>query len=233
MVLNPRAIAISRLTVSGLVLIALGLTLRDTSGIVPERIIDLLGYYTLQANFMAFAVWVALAIASARPASPRYRLALEYARAFITANLVLVAVIYWASIAPLGLENGRGLIVVMIISHVITPIFASLDYFFIGERTPLPMRGWLWFFAIPTVYVVSAIARGYAGGWVPYEYLDPDRGAGAIAGTVSWHGVILAALVVVVLRVRHLRAVPEPANRHAQRAQWESELPLDVDRAVA
>lgn len=164
---SPRAIAVSRLAASALVLVALGLTLRDTSGLVPERVIDLLGYYTLQANFLALAVWVALAVATVRPASPRYRLALEYGRAFITANLVLVAVIYWSTIAPLGLEDGTGLVIVMVISHVITPVFASIDYLVIGARTPLPLKGWLWFFAIPTAYVATSVARGYAGGWVP------------------------------------------------------------------
>jgi hypothetical protein len=121
----------------------------------------------------------------------------------------------------------------MVISHVITPVYASLDYFLIGERAPLPMRGWLWFFAIPTVYVLTAVARAYAGGWVPYEYLDPERGARAIAGTVSWHGVIMAVLVVVVLRVRGTRTVADPVSRHQVRAEWDADLPLDVDRAVA
>lgn len=218
---------------SALVLVALGFTLRDTSGLVPERVIDLLGYYTLQANFIAFAVWVALAVASVRPAGPRYRLALEYARAFATANLVLVAVIYWSTIAPLGLEDGRGLVVVMVISHVITPLYATVDYLFVGVRAPLPLRGWLWFFAIPTAYIATSVVRAYAGGWVPYEYLNPERGATAIMKTVSWHGVIMAALTVLVLRIRGLRSVPDPAGHQHEFARWDEDLTLDVDRAVA
>ena len=220
---------------SALVLIALGMTLRDTSGLVPERVIDLLGYYTLQANVIAFAVWIALVVASVRPSPPRYRLALEYARAFSTANLVLVAVIYWSTIAPLGLEDGRGLIVVMIISHVITPLYATVEYLFVGTRASLPLRGWLWFFAIPTAYVGTSVVRGYAGGWVPYEYLEPERGASAILTTVAWHGVVMAVLIVLVLRVRGLRSVPDPVGIPHPAAHWNSddELALDVDRAVA
>jgi len=224
-----RTITTARLSASALVLVALGLTLTDTSGLVPQRAIDLMGYYTLQANFLALAVWVSLAFASTRTVSPKRALALEYARAFATANLLMVAAIYWSTIAPLGLEDGLGLVIVMVISHVITPLFASIDYFVIGTRARLPLKGWWWFFAIPTTWIATAIARAYAGGWIPYDYLDPARGLRAIVGTVSWHGVLMAGLTIITLRVRSLRVVPHlaaitPAPEPAS---------LDTDRAVA
>lgn len=203
-----RTVAVARLCASALVLVALGLTLTDTSGLVPERVIDLLGYYTLQANFLAFAVWVASAIAATRPTTARVETALEYGRAFAAANLVLVAVIYWSMIAPLGLEAGPRLATVMVISHVITPLYASVDYLVVGNAKPLPLRGWWWFFAIPTAWIATAIARAYAGGWIPYDYLDPARGLRAIIRTVSWHGALLAVLTIAALRVRAWRSVP-------------------------
>ncbi|NTV38490.1 MAG: hypothetical protein HGA51_00810, partial [Demequinaceae bacterium] len=132
-----RTVAAARLGASALVLVALGLTLTDTSGLVPERVIDLLGYYTLQANFLAFAVWVTSVIAARRPTSARVDTALEYGRAFAAANLVLVAVIYWSMIAPLGLQAGPQLAIVMVISHVITPLYASIDYLVVGNTKPL------------------------------------------------------------------------------------------------
>lgn len=52
-----RAVAALRVTMSLLIVGALIATLTDTSGLVPERMIDLLGYYTLQANVIALAVW--------------------------------------------------------------------------------------------------------------------------------------------------------------------------------
>lgn len=222
-----RKLAIARLGASALVLVALGLTLTDTSGLVPERVIDLLGYYTLQANFLALAVWVASAIASTRPTSTRIDTALEYGRAFAAANLVLVAVIYWSMIAPLGLEAGPQLATVMVISHVITPLYATVDYLVVGNTRPLPLRGWWWFFAIPTAWIATAIARAYAGGWIPYDYLDPARGVRAIIRTVSWHGVLLAVLTIAALRVRAWRSVPyawQPG------ALAEAQAPFDTAR---
>ena len=220
-----RTVAIARLGASALVLVALGLTLTDASGLVPERVIDLMGYYTLQANFLGLAVWVSLAFASTRAVSPKAALALEYGRAFATANLVMVAAIYWSMIAPLGLEAGTQLVIVMIISHVITPAYATFDYLVVGARTPLPLRGWWWFFAIPTAWLVTAIARAYAGGWVPYDYLDPARGLRAIAGTVSWHGLVFAGLTLAALRVRAWRTVPP--FLHAPKAA-DLSAPLDA-----
>ena len=225
-----RRVATARMVASALVLFALGLTLTDTSGLVPDRVIDLLGYYTLQANVIALAVWIALVIAAARPTSAKTQRALEYARAFAVANLVLVAIIYWVMIAPLGLEAGPQLATVMVISHIVTPIYASIDYLVVGPAEPLPMRGWWGFFAIPTAWLSVAIPSAFAGGWVPYDYLDPARGLRAIVGTVSLQGFLLAALAVAALRIRAWRSVP-----HFQLPEPESEgsAPLDLDRAVA
>lgn len=230
---HPRTVTISRLGASVLVLVALGLTLTDTSGLVPQRVIDLLGYYTLQANFLALAVWVSLAFTSRRAVSPKIELALEYARAFATANLLLVAVIYWSMIAPLGLEAGLQLVTVMVISHIITPLYAATDYFVIGTRTRLPLQGWWWFFAVPTTWIATAVARAYAGGWIPYDYLDPARGLRAIVGTVSWHGVLLAGLTVATLKVRGLRVVPHLTATASEAEPAADPGRLDADRAVA
>lgn len=227
-----RNVAIARLSASALVLFALGLTLTDTSGLVPERVIDLLGYYTLQANVIALAAWIGSTIAATRPTSARVDKALEYARAFTAANLVMVAILYWTTIAPLGLQSGPVLVTVMIISHIITPIFASIDYLVVGDRRPLPLRGWWWFFAIPTVWIATAVARAYAGGWIPYDYLDPARGMPAIVRTVSWHALLLAVLTVAGLRLRTWRTFPHAWNS-APVAEAQASAPLDADRAVA
>jgi len=227
-----RNVAIARLSASAVVLFALGLTLTDTSGLVPERVIDLLGYYTLQANVIALAAWMGSTIAATRPTSARMDRALEYARAFTAANLVMVAILYWTTIAPLGLQSGPVLVTVMIISHIITPVFASIDYLVVGDRHPLPLRGWWWFFAIPTAWIATAVARAYAGGWIPYDYLDPARGMPAIVRTVSWHGLLLAVLTVAVLRVRTWRTVSHAWNS-APVAESTVLASLDDDRAVA
>jgi len=230
-----RNVTVARLGASAVVLIALGLTLTDTSGLVPERLIDLLGYYTPQANFLAVVVWVASAIAATRPTSARMGTALEYGRAFAAANLVLVAIIYWSMIAPFGLEAGPQLVIVMVISHIMTPLYATVDYLVVGDAKPLPLRGWWWFFAIPTAWIATAVARAYSGGWIPYDYLDPARGMRAIARTVSWHGVLLAILTIVVLRVRTWRSVPHawPSQGPPDAPTPRDTAPLDGDRAVA
>ncbi|MBC7298270.1 MAG: hypothetical protein H5T82_05185 [Demequina sp.] len=174
-----RMVATARLGASTLVLFALALTLTDTSGLVPARVIDLLGYDTLQANVIALAVWVALTFAAARPTSAKVQRALEYARAFAIANLVLVAILYWVMIAPLGLEAGPQLATVMVISHIVTPVYATIDYLVVGPAEPLPMRGWRGFFAVPTVWVSRGHGAHLRGRLGAVQLLGPGaRAAG-------------------------------------------------------
>jgi hypothetical protein len=101
------------------------------------------------------------------------------ARAVATACMLLVAVIYN------GLVPGTGSAPpwVSIALHVVLPALLALDWLLIGDRGPMRWSR-LWILApYPVLWLVVVLVRGVTDGWVPYGFLLPDRGAGAIALT--------------------------------------------------
>jgi hypothetical protein len=202
-------VAALRIIMALLIVGALIATLTDNSGLVPSHYVDLISYYTLQTNVAALVVWTAATLAARGLARPPWWL--EFGRAFVAANLVLIACVYWIQVAPLGLEHGPQLVAVMIVSHVITPVYVVLEHVLVGTRSPVPMEALPWLVAYPVVWSCVAVARVWSGGWVPYEYLEPTRGLGAVAATVIAQGAVLTAFTWAAMRVRRWRRVPDPA----------------------
>ncbi|WP_366475867.1 Pr6Pr family membrane protein [Demequina sp.] len=204
-----RAAAALRVAMSLLIVGALIATLTDRSGLVPSNYVDLLSYYTLQTNVAALVVWTAVTLAArGLTHPPRW---LEIGRAFVAANLVLIAGVYWIQVAPLGLEHGPQLVAVMIVSHIITPVYVVLEHLLVGTRSPVPARLLPWLVAYPALWSCVAVARVWSGGWVPYEYLEPARGFSAVALTVAVQGVALTGLTWAAMRARRWRRIADPA----------------------
>jgi len=198
-----RALGIARVLSMVLVIAALVATLTDTSGLVPDSLAELATYFTFQANVIALVVWGVVSFYLARRTPmPRW---LEYGRAFVAANLVLVGAIYWIAIAPLGLEDGGQLIFVMIASHIVTPLFAIADQTLVGTRSPIPWRHWWVFVAWATIWVNIAIGRSLLDGPVIYDYLDPALGLASIVGSLAWNFAVLVACALGAMRIRRWR----------------------------
>ncbi len=191
----------------GLIASALLATLTDTSGRVPSSFSEIATYFTFQANVIAMATWGALVFYALRRqrhgvASPHW---LEYGRAFTAANLVTIGAIYWIAIAPLGLQDGPQLIYVMVISHLVTPMYAVAEQLLVGPRRPLPWRHVWWMTTYATVWVCIAVLRSWQGQPAVYEYLDTALGAAAIAGGLAWNYAILFAASAGAMRIRRWR----------------------------
>lgn len=197
----------------GLITSALIATLTDTSGRVPSSFAEIATYFTFQANVIAMSTWGALlfyTLVRQRRGAATSRW-LEYGRAFTAANLVTIGGIYWIAIAPLGLEDGPQLIYVMVISHLVTPLYAATEQVLVGRREPLPWRH-VWVVTIyATVWVCIAVLRSWLGEPAVYDYLDTARGAGAIVGALAWNYGILFAASAGAMRIRRWRRWPEPA----------------------
>lgn len=203
-----------RLLMMALIVTALIATLTDTSGLVPDSYVDLVTYYTLQVNVACLAVWGALTWYAVRRQQPARWV--EYGRAFIAANLAIVAVIYWGSVFPLGTQDGAQLAWVMAIAHVVTPVYVIADHALVGTREPLPWRRWWWVAGPATLWVGIALVRGALGGWVPYEYLKADAGYGPVIVAVTLHGTVLIGVSLIALRWRSARQVRDLASARAE-----------------
>lgn len=198
-----RALALSRVAACVLIISALVATLTDTSGLVPSSFTEIATYFTFQANVVAVLVWGATLFHSwtSRP-SPRW---LEYGRAFTAANLVTVAVIYWVAIQPLGLQDGGQLIYVMIVSHIVTPVYAATEQVLVGPRLALPWRN-IWMIAgYACLWVTVAVTRAWLGGPVIYDYLAPSEGAMAVASALTWNMAVLLVASAAAMRIRRWR----------------------------
>lgn len=198
----------------GLIASALVATLTDTSGRVPTSFAEIATYFTFQANVIAMATWGALVFYGIRRQShggqtPRW---LEYARAFTAANLVTIGAIYWLAIAPLGTQDGPQLIYVMIISHLVTPLYAVVEQLLVGPRDPLPWRHVWWMTSYATVWVSIAVLRSWMGQEAVYDYLDTARGAGVIVFGLAWNYAILFAASAGAMRIRRWRRWSESGS---------------------
>ncbi len=212
----------------GLIASALLATLTDTSGRVPSSFLEIATYFTFQANVIAMATWGALVFYAVQrqrrgDASPRW---LEYARAFTAANLVAIGAIYWIAIAPLGLQDGPQLIYVMVVSHLVTPLYAAVEHMLVGSRTPLPWRHVWWLTTYATVWVCIAVLRSLLGGTAVYDYLDTALGFTAIVTGLAWNYAILFGASMGAMRIRRWRRWSETGTRLTPR-QGVSTPPLD------
>jgi hypothetical protein len=206
-----RIVAGMRMLMIALIGAALVVTLTDTSGLVPESYFDLASYYTFQTNIILAFVLVALTWHSLSGSTPGAWL--EYARAFSAVNLVVVGVLYWAMIYPRGMEDGPQMVFVMIISHIVTPVYLAVEYMMVGPREPLPMRHWWTIAGYAGVWTVATIARTAQGDYIAYDHLDPAQHSYlSIGTTVAWQSAILLTATVVAMRVRRFRAIDDPAE---------------------
>jgi hypothetical protein len=193
-----------------LIVIALIATLTDTSGLVPDSYFDLASYYTFQTNIVCAAVLTVLLWHSYRGTTPARWL--EYGRAFCAVNLVVVAIIYWSTIFPLGTEDGAQMTLVMVISHIATPLYIGVEYMMVGTREPLPLAQWWVIAGYAGVWTAATVARSAQGNYVAYDHLDPAIGYASVASNVALHSAILLTVTVVAMRIRRYRTMVEPAR---------------------
>ncbi|MFD6698348.1 MULTISPECIES: Pr6Pr family membrane protein [unclassified Microbacterium] len=138
---------------------------------------DYFGFFT---NLTSLLAAIILILVGARGMTARGAHGwLTDARAVATACMLLVAVIYN------GLVPGTGSAPpwVSVTLHIVFPSVMALDWLIIGDRGPMPWpRFWI-LAPYPVLWLIVVLARGATDGWVPYGFLLPERGAGAIALT--------------------------------------------------
>jgi hypothetical protein len=78
--------------------------------------------------------------------------------------------------------------------HVVTPVYGIVDWLVFRDRVRLPLDR-LWVVLLyPAVWLAVVLLRGATDGWVPYPFLDLDKGYAAVTGYCL---VILVAFLIV------------------------------------
>ena len=204
-----RGVAMARVTVLVLIGVALTVTLTDNSGLVPDSYLELVSYYTFQINIVYVPLLVVLLWHQWRRTPPAPWV--EYVRAFVAGNLVIVGLLYWSVVFPLGTQHGWGMTWVMVVSHIVTPLYVAWEFLVVGDKRTMPWRAW-WVIALyPVLWTVATVVRSAYDTFRPYEHLDPHYGWGMVTFSMAWHMAVLSVMTAVVLRLRRWRRIPDPA----------------------
>lgn len=184
--------ALTRLVFGGSLLVVLAFTFLSggrSRGLDP---FDYFGYFTNLTSLIAGAVMIATGVLRFRRRRPPGWLL--YARAIVTACMIVVGVIY-NTLVP---GTGSAPLWVSVTLHVAAPLLLVVDWTVLGDRPPLPWSK-LWVaLPFPVTWLIVTLIRGQVDGWVPYGFLLPSRGIPSLAlHVIGLLGALLGAAVIV------------------------------------
>jgi hypothetical protein len=183
-------IASLRLIVVLLGITSITATFLDTASRETINPFNFFGFFTMQSNILLAVVLGITAVVSltGRTQSP----GLQLARGCATTYIAVVGLVYNTLLA--ALPGGVTLEWANHQLHIVLPIYAVLDWAIIGDRGPLPWKRLAIVTVYPIAWIFVVLVRGATDGWVPYPFLDPGTGYGAVA----IYCVVIAASTVVV-----------------------------------
>lgn len=198
-----RVTAALRLVVAALVVAAIAATIVAVGSVKP---FNFFGFFTVQSNVIGAVVAVIGAIRLLRGTPPTTGWVVV--RWSAGTYLVLVGVVYWALLAPLGAAGGVPLPWANLVLHALTPVAALLDLLLAPDRLRPPVRLLPVVLIYPLVWTAVVLVRGATDGWVPYPFLDPAQGYGVVAGWVALvAGAFAGAAALLRLVLRPASAV--------------------------
>ncbi len=202
----PVTVAWARIAVGAIVIVILCTTyLQGVGGMNP---FDFFGYFTNLTSLLSAILLIALGSSGARKRpAPRWA---ATARGVAVTCMLIVGVIYNALVPGTGAAPPW----VSAVLHIVFPALLLLDWIGVGDRPPLPWRRLWLVLPYPLAWIGVVLVRGATDGWVPYGFLLPERGGGALVGTIL--GLLIALLASGAL-VWSLSRVRLPAGRRALR----------------
>lgn len=196
-------IAVARIVVALLAIVAIVATFTAVAAKAAINPFNFFGFFTMQSNLLNIVVLLigGVRLLQGRLPSPAWTVV----RWAVADYMVIVGVVYALLLAPLGAAGGVPLPWANTVVHVVTPVFAAIDWFLAPDRLRTPLR-LLWVLLIyPAVWLTVVLVRGATDGWVPYPFLDPKHGYGYVAGMSA---LVALSIVVVGLVLRLADRVP-------------------------
>lgn len=199
------AIAAARAAVAAAIVAAVIATHLDVASRGPVNPFNLYGYFTVQSNLIGA---LALTAAAAAGVSGRRQSAtLGLLCALAVTCLAIVGLVYAVLLAPLGAAGGVPVPWANTVLHVVSPIFVVADWLLVGGRPRLALtRVWV-ILLYPAVWTSVVLVRGATDGWVPYPFLDPAQGYGAVALYCLAILVLFIGVGLLVLRTSGITRV--------------------------
>lgn len=188
-----------------LVVSGAGVLVEDDPPALPERLLRLLGYFTIQSNLLVAISTFALARDPQRNG--------RVWRVLRLAGLVGIAVtglVHWFLLRPLLDLDGWSALCDLLL-HVAVPLLAVTGWLVFGPRPRVTPGAVLATLAWPAAWLAYTLVRGSVTGYYPYPFLDIGvRGGAAVA--IACLGVLGLILVIALLVRLADRRLPVPSS---------------------
>lgn len=171
----------------------------------PERLIRLLGYFTIQSNLLVAISTFGLARDPQRN-GPMWRVL----RLAGLVGITVTGIVHWLLLRPLlDLEGWSALCDLLL--HVAVPLLAVVGWLVFGPRPRVTPGALIATVAWPAAWLAYTLVRGSVTGFYPYPFLDIGvRGGASVA--VACLGVLGLILVVALLVRLADRRLPVPSS---------------------
>lgn len=199
--------AVLRLATAVVTVAAIAATRAAAPDVPP---LNFFGYFTVQSNLIGVAVAVvgAVRLLMGREAGTGWTVVRWAAASY----LVVVGLVYWLLLAPLGAAGGVTVPWANLVLHAATPLLALVDWPAVRDRAALPLRLLPLVLVYPLIWTAVVLVRGATDGWVPYPFLSPAQGYGVVA---AWVAVVALAFTGVAALLRLVVHRPSRGRRTA------------------
>lgn len=120
-------------------------------------------------------------------------------RLTMAASMVIVGVIYNLLLTDSVDERDIGYdwpVIPNLILHTYMPILVFLEWLITRSAVPLKLNTAFWVLVYPLTWLAFSITRGFATGWWPYWFIDPQYGYPVM---LQWILTIAAFFIVLAL----------------------------------
>lgn len=151
----------------------------------PERVLNVLVFFTIQSNLLLGATTLLLAIQPERTSLVFRALRLDG-----VLGIAVTGIVYHLVLADLDDLSG-GAAVANLLLHTITPLLGVIGWLVFGPRGQTDERAAAWSVVFPVAWLVFTLIRGEFTEFYPYPFVD-----------VNEHGlptVLLNSLLIAVL----------------------------------
>ena len=188
-----------------LVISGTGVLVDDDPPARPERIVRLLGYFTIQSNLLVAVSTFGLARDPQRDGR-----VWRVVRLAGLVGITVTGIVHWFLLRPLLDLTGWPALCDLLL-HVAVPLLAVFGWLAFGPRPRVTSGALLWTVAWPVAWLAYTLVRGTFTGFYPYPFLDLGVRSGASVA-VACLGVTGLILVVALLVRLADRRLPVPSS---------------------
>jgi uncharacterized membrane protein len=156
---------------------------------LTERMIRLVGYFTIQAN-----VLVAVTAFTLLRRPDRDGAGWRVLRVAAVVGITITGIVHWFFLRPLLDLAGWSYLCDKLL-HVVVPLLAVVGWLLFGPRPRVRLRDWLLALVWPVAWLAYTLVRGAVTGFYPYPFLNVGE-LGAASVVVTSLGITLLFVVV-------------------------------------